>query len=453
MGQYREQNEPTEPDTRTESILLRIYVLGPLRIEWVGQATPFPPERLQGRGAAPAISLLRALLCQEHRFALKDWLMEQFWPDTPHRKAAERLDDVASGLRCLLRPPESQEKILHYVYGTNGSGSGYRLEGSPQIWVDADAFSGYVEQAALLDRFGDDSLPCWEQAYELAKRGRFLIEEPYSDWAKQRRETLEGHYRQCIHRVTGLLRQAGAHEQAMLRLRTYWQQYPADEDALRPLMELLCEMERYQEAQTYYSQAQDALQREGREPDSRTQDVMTYIHLKQVQRTRENRNKQEHSQRMPSSQGRMPLLSSMGTSRTVAVQEFPLSTPGYTKKEKESLAVRVQTLPTQAYNKKHMDQKRRELLHLLSSAGAALILPFPDVDWERIQEGFANPSRLDEIMLHDLEAINRHFWSLYLTASSKSSVLDGVLGQVKTLFHFLRDFASLFYSSATLRTV
>ena len=263
---------------------LRISVLGPFDIQWSGMSLPFPQERLQGRGAAPALGILKALLTQPDRFALRDWLMEQFWPESARSKAEERLDDVASGLRTILRPPGSSAKILHFVYGSNGKGNGYRLEDYPLIWVDADAFEWYVQQAARSDRFGHDSLALWEQAYQLASRGEFLPEERYSDWAQPRRERIAGLYRQCVHRLVHLLRQTGVYEQALLRMRSYWQQHQTDEDALRPLLEMLGERECYQEAELYARQAQEALQRENQDLDDKTQDVIAFMRVKQIQR-------------------------------------------------------------------------------------------------------------------------------------------------------------------------
>src|SRR5712691_7520905 len=104
MERHSEQAEPGVPAPRDPSTIMRICTFGPLCIEWEGQVIPFPAERLYGRGAAPALSLLKALLCQPQRFALKDWIMEQLWPESSRRKAEERLEDVSSGLRCLLRP-------------------------------------------------------------------------------------------------------------------------------------------------------------------------------------------------------------------------------------------------------------------------------------------------------------------------------------------------------------
>jgi tetratricopeptide (TPR) repeat protein len=76
-------------------------------------------------------------------------------------------------------------------------------------------------------------------------------------------------------------------------LRTYWQQYKTDEDALRPLLELLGEQERYQEAEEYYQQLLLALAEQGpdeeeqpRVPDARTCDIREYLRTKQIQRER-----------------------------------------------------------------------------------------------------------------------------------------------------------------------
>jgi transcriptional regulator with XRE-family HTH domain len=84
------------------------------------------------------------------------------------------------------------------------------------------------------------------------------------------------------------------------------------------------------------------------------------------------------------------------------------------------------------------DMKRRELLRLLSAGGSALVLSFA-VDWERIEGAVARPSLLDSAVVEDLATINGRFWSLYLGASAKSAILEGVTGQLKTLVQFLQE--------------
>ncbi len=235
---------------------VRIITFGPLELfgreepvagESASRHVPLSTERLNGRGTTSAFTLLKVLLCQPQRHAPRDLLMELLWPEyTPH-KAGARLDDAASVLRTLLRPA-SGDNLLEYRHGNRDSGNSYHLAPYPLIWIDADAFEWYVAQACRLERFGDDPLPLWEEAYRLASRGAYLADELYSDWVKGRRAMLAGHYRQCVHEVTRLYRQRGARAEAERVLREHLVREPLDEDGLRPFMELLGEQERYQEA-------------------------------------------------------------------------------------------------------------------------------------------------------------------------------------------------------------
>lgn len=103
---------------------LRVSTFGRFQIEWVdpetGQVTPLPPERLRGQNTATALGPFKALLSCPDRFATRSWLNEQFWPTSRHSSAEERLNDVASSLRTLLRPKGSTEMLVHFVYGTSG---------------------------------------------------------------------------------------------------------------------------------------------------------------------------------------------------------------------------------------------------------------------------------------------------------------------------------------------
>lgn len=272
----------------------RIITFGPLelcgRVEAVGEDTgthyaPLSTSRLNGRGATAAFALLKILLCQPQRHAPRDLLMELLWSEQPHRRAGARLDDAASVLRTLLRPT-SGENPLEYRHSNRDSGNSYHLAPYPLIWVDADAFEWYVAQACRLARFGEDALPLWEVAYGLASRGVFLADELYSEWVKERRALLAGHYRQCVHELTRLYRERGAQAETERVLREHLVREPMDEDALRPFMEVLGEQERYQEALDAHMRAQEALEQEGRAPDPRTQDIAEYLRTKKITRTR-----------------------------------------------------------------------------------------------------------------------------------------------------------------------
>lgn len=87
----------------------------------------------------------------------------------------------------------------------------------------------------------------------------------------------------------------------------------------------------------------------------------------------------------------------------------------------------------------YMDQLRRDLLHLLGTAGVTL--PFSELafGWRQMRKFVAKSSQLDVEIVHSLEMVNKYLWDLYKTVTPKSLALDGVLGQIKTLLHFLRE--------------
>lgn len=283
------------PSTETSGNLfpkqhLRVSTFGRFRIEWAdpqtGQVTPLPSERLHGQNAGTALGLFKSLLSCPGRFATRAWLNEQFWPDSTVKRAEERLNDVVSSLRTLLRPTGSSEMLVHFVYGTSGRGAGYRLDSYPQLWCDADAFEWYVKHALLLDQRGQDSTACWEHAYVLAERGLYLPEQIEEDWSRPRRDYLSGLVRDCVHRWTAILRQTGHVGGAILRLRSYWLEHPTDEDALCLLLGMFGECERFGEAEECYAKAQAALAEENHAPDDRTIDAIEAVRALNVQQKR-----------------------------------------------------------------------------------------------------------------------------------------------------------------------
>ncbi len=247
------------------------------------------PEQLHGRGATPALLLLKLLLSRPHRFALRDWLTEQFCHDR-EIFASLRLDNIAWLLRSLLCPPnyaELRTQLVMHHRSASESGNGYHLAPYPLIWTDGDALCWNVEQAARMERFGDDPLPFWERAYALARRGSYLPDEAYSEWAEARREEVEGLRRQSVLALARLLteREGKAGEEEALRLlRSYWLERPYEEDILRPLMELLGRRECFQEALACYEKLRVLLEEEGREPGAQTRDLAAYLRTKQLQR-------------------------------------------------------------------------------------------------------------------------------------------------------------------------
>jgi tetratricopeptide (TPR) repeat protein len=288
-----------DKQTLAPAPFLRITACGLLTMEVVAEVVStdppqarylaFTPDQLRGRGTAPALTLLKLLLSRPERFALRDWLVEQFCRDREVFSSV-RLDNIVSQLRSLMCPPAYEDlrtQVVAHVRSSASSGDGYQLAAYPLIWTDIDALTWNVEQAARMERFGDDPLPYWERAYALAKRGSYLPDERYSDWAAARRGEVAGLLRQSVQALARLyLARHGetGEEEALLLLRSYWQEHPREEDVLRPLMELLARRECYQEALEYYTHVENTLTEEGLEPDARTRDLAEYVQTKQIQR-------------------------------------------------------------------------------------------------------------------------------------------------------------------------
>jgi hypothetical protein len=282
---------------------LRITTCGLLTIEVVeevvstepplAQYTSLTPEQLRGRGTAPALTLLKLLLSCPERFALKDWLMNQFCRDR-ELFSNVRLDNIASQLRSLVCPSAYEglrKHLVTLVRSSPVSGDGYQLAAYPLIWTDIDALTKNAEQAARMERFGDDPLPFWERVYALVKRGVYLPDEVYSDWSAIRRGEISGVLRQSVQALARLylLRHGkSGEEEALLLLRSYWLEHPREEDVLRPLMELLGQRECYQEALDHFQHLQALLEEENQQPDPRTLDIVAFLRAKQIQRTNAN---------------------------------------------------------------------------------------------------------------------------------------------------------------------
>src|SRR5579885_1494353 len=285
---------------QTPAPLVRVMTCGLLTLE-IAQAivsTDPPqaryrvlvPERLRERGVVPALTLLKLLVSRPQRFAPADWLREQFCRGEGEAFSSKRLDTLAWLLRDLLCPPAYESLRRQIVAHARAlGGAGYQLAGYPLIWVDHEALCWNVEQAVRMERFGDDPLPFWQRAYELARRGEYLPDEAYSEWAEARREEIAGLRRQCVLALARLLTERegkAGEEEALALLRSYWTEHPRDEDILRPLMELLGKRECYQEALASYEKLCRFLEAEECQPDPHTQDVAAYLRSKQLQRPR-----------------------------------------------------------------------------------------------------------------------------------------------------------------------
>ncbi len=377
----------------------------------------------------PAMTFLKVLLCAgtfmdshkrdfmlgrpawEWHEASRDQLIDALWseeetvPVDPDRALAT----AKSVLNRALREAAHGDVIVL----TDGSDKlGYRLNTS-LVALDADEFEHTVAKAASVEGRGDhdQALILWEMAYSLVQ-GEFLPHDQYNDWSAKRRERLHGKLRLCLHRLTWLYAKLGRTTEAVEKLHPYVLLHPMDVDALCVLVPLLARQNRYEEALQLCDTCIQFLQDESKLVPQALREVESNLRQAQeaalIHLSRSLFRVASKAQAKPPTSGPPP---SMETARHEAA--------GFIGKD-------------------DMEKKRREVLHLLSIAGAQLLLPLPDLDWDRTFGSTIKPSRLDKSVLHDLEIITTHLWNLYLAAPTKALVLDEALGHLKTLILFLK---------------
>ena len=282
-------NRPDESATAASPIF-RVLLFGEFTVERLASATGIGETELNTHyervgheewgSRGPATALFKLLLCRHRRRAMKDELVEALWPETgeddrdKRLKSAERaFDAAASVLRRVLRTPEGASLLTNVAVG---DGMRYALADQERLWTDADAFEARVTQA-LRAVDAQDVLPCWEEAYRLARRGQFLEDNLYQDWAQARRDTLHSKLSECVYALADLYSEQQRYDRARELLWEMVEAHPDDEDALYRLLLLLERQERYQAAWQLYQRAKDLLAQDGLSLTPRTHAVVKRI--------------------------------------------------------------------------------------------------------------------------------------------------------------------------------
>jgi DNA-binding SARP family transcriptional activator len=257
----------------TSAPVLRVYLFGECILERLvagseesGQTPRYQRvsnDEWKGRG--PALALLKLLLCRHHRRAIKDELVAALWPEPDEDEEEKRLknadralDAAVSVLRKVLGTADGSSLLTTTSYG---DGTIYKLPGQECVWVDADAFE-QCTQKALRATHPQEATPMWEAAYQLTRRGEFLEEDRYRDWATSRRDGLAGRIGNCVYALADLYIQQQRLDQAQELLWGFIEDHPDDEDALYRLLLLLERQDRLFVAWQLYQHAKEILTRE-----------------------------------------------------------------------------------------------------------------------------------------------------------------------------------------------
>lgn len=107
-----------------------------------------------------ARSVLKVLLCRDHRQVTKDELLELFWSEASGQNASRSLDTALSVLRTVLCPPQ-RESLLRTIRSNDATL--LTLAKQEDIWVDADAFERLLAEATRAEQYGLTRSPSWNR--------------------------------------------------------------------------------------------------------------------------------------------------------------------------------------------------------------------------------------------------------------------------------------------------
>ncbi len=273
MDNTYNKNRPPHPFIRITTLnLFSMEYLIPAPIEKNDETMYIPSYRLMREEQlwhfGIALTMLKILLCNQHRFATKPQLIKAIWPGREIFKAAHALDVAASVLRRQLLRVYTGESLLITMKGNNETS--FKLPDQSYLWVDADAFLLLANRALYTAQSEQDTLATLEQAYALVQ-GMFLESDQSSEWSQKRRQTIEGSQKRALYRLSDIYVRQKRSDYAERFLFEFLEGHPTDEDALCRLMIILAEKGRNHEAYNIYRYAADCMREEQREFSTYTQ--------------------------------------------------------------------------------------------------------------------------------------------------------------------------------------
>jgi LuxR family maltose regulon positive regulatory protein len=201
--------------------------------------------------------LFLALIALGPDWVKTDRLLEALWPDSGPEAGARTLRVTLHRLRKNLEPKMDSEVGSAYVERQRGA-----LRLNPELCrVDVHEFRKLLEEAAHRGSAEDpkDAIASLEKAIGLY-RGAFLSNEPYMEWAEEKRHTLSKDYLYTLMRAAKLEEKQGKIALAMANYQRVIQEDPVNEPAYQNLMRLQSELGLLGEVKRTYQTCRQNLQ-------------------------------------------------------------------------------------------------------------------------------------------------------------------------------------------------
>ena len=223
-----------------ERSTVEITCLGRFEVRRHGE--PVPTSAWQSRKAR---DLLKLLAARRGRSVAREQVMDALWPGVPPAELGNRLAVVVATVRRVLDPARTAP-LDHYVSGEDGA---LALDVG-HVELDVVTFLDDVVDARRAVATGDQAAAETLLAAAVAAyRGDAFEEDPYAEWAWPVREEARAAYAEALHRLLGLQREAGAHDDALATARLVLSLDAYDEAAHRACVELLTGERRHGEAE------------------------------------------------------------------------------------------------------------------------------------------------------------------------------------------------------------
>jgi DNA-binding SARP family transcriptional activator len=186
----------------------------------------------------------------------RDVLMDRFWPDSPPRAARNSLHVAMCAVRKALAAAWPGPVIER-------RGDIYYLSSELEIWTDVAELARRGEAAAGAAAAGrvEEALAEYEAARALYG-GDFLADDPYLDWAVERREDLRLCALTCAERLSELHLDLGDVRQTVALCTSILREEPCHEAVARRLMVAYARLGQPHMALRHHERLVDVLGRE-----------------------------------------------------------------------------------------------------------------------------------------------------------------------------------------------
>jgi predicted ATPase/DNA-binding SARP family transcriptional activator len=214
-----------------------------------------------------AAAILKLLALEPSHRLHREQLLDTLWPELDPEAAANNLRGTLHHARRQLEAAGAPKDAFLVR-----DGDLLRLGPEGRVAVDLDAFEAAAKAAW---RTPDPDLA--ERAVA-AYGGDLLPEDPYEEWAADRREGLRASYLALLARLAQLAERAGERDRAIGALRRLVEVEPAQEEAHAALIRLLAEAGQRAQALAQYERLVAVLERElGAEPDRATRELVRAV--------------------------------------------------------------------------------------------------------------------------------------------------------------------------------